>query len=245
VKRTKDRPWPALEYENAKRLPRAPSYSEESDRDSGRCLIALRFTGHRFRKLILVRNCYTRTATGEIMVENTRDLMPKRAKRTKGAAVAMSRLARHGFTIEKPPFMLTEPMHNCMAELREDEFARVWKINRDTAPTAMEAQHLRSANDTPMRRLLAQHWKAHRVHEGWSATRVRKLCAMWDMTPFELAEMIQWAPGNMEHYLTIADQTDVMKLPGPVAVWFYFLENFRFGVSVFPTISDQPMKAAS
>lgn len=224
--RTREHPFPLIERVDVERLPRAPSYSDE--RDSGRCLIALTYTGCRFKGQAIVRNCYFQNQSGEIVVENTRDLLPIRAARMRGTGVGMSRLAKAGFSVLRKPFMLVEPMHNCMAEMPVARFLELWKKHRDTTIGSAEARAF-DPEQTPMLRLLKAHWRQHRVAEGWTRERVAKLCSMWGLTPFELCELIQWAPGHMDNFLKSA-----FPLPGPVAVWFYFLENFRFGVPVFP-----------
>jgi hypothetical protein len=234
--------FPLIDATDVKRLPRTLSYGD--DRDAGRVLIALRYTGpRRTHSKVLIRNCY-RSDRYSVVVENIREYVPAASPHYTGKmGVSLKKLLRTGlFEVVKPPFKLTEPMQNCMLEMNAADFEREFKENRDTSLSAIDA--LRFQPDlTPMLRLLKVHWKEQHVHDGWTADRVRRVCVLWNLTPFELAELIQWAPGHMDHFLKAADK-GTWRLPGPVAVWFYFLENFRFGISVFPSLPEELKKAS-
>jgi hypothetical protein len=242
--------FPKVLIPEATRLPRAPSYCE-SDKDSGRCMLALRYQwgdGPKAKVSILVRNCYrSRNAVeGAIVVENARDLFPSSYLRRCGGAslgrVLKRRRMRAGCTaLHRGPWICVEPMHNCMLEYTVEEFEEIWKTNQHEAPMDSIAAWQFQPDATPTMRLIKLHWKQRRVHEGWTADRIRRVCALWKLTPFELGELIQWAPGRMDSFINGCD----VNLPGPVAVWFFFLENFPLGIPVFPDLGGATEKAAS
>ncbi len=235
-------PFPPIEWTNAPRLARTPSRGD--DHLSGRSLIALRYTGRRQRsgrkvplQRVIVRNCYYR-GDDPCVVENIREYL-QGALYSGRQGVSLRRLLASGkFEVVEPPFVLAEPMPDCLVELRPEEFQHWFTTHRFNPPNSMEAFQFKP-DDTPLRRLIELHWRKHAVQEHWTPARIRRLCAAWELTPYELAELIQWAPGHMDYFLK--ETTGFMRLPGPVAVWFYFLENFRLGLSVFPTL---PQKAA-
>jgi hypothetical protein len=233
--RTLHCPFPRIDNPEATRLPRGASYTME--RDSGRCLIAIRRQSNRSRPpkkaWVHVRNCYVR-AENDVIVENGRHLL---TRRTKGDGVVLERLIAGGYCVHRGPFMLEEPMPNCLVDISVKKFDELWETHRTDAPVGSPTPAI---NDTPMRRLLELHWREHGVNNLWQFERFMRLCRAWGMTPIEMAELIQWDLASMKHFLRGAASTPAgWRLPGPVAVWFYFLENFRLGISVFPSLPEQ------
>lgn len=229
--------FPPISKQDVERLARSPSYYP--DDSSGRCLIALRESASEFDDLVMVRNCFVNRGTGAsstvTLVENMRDRLPDdiRAKHPK-SYVKLPLLEQLGFKVEKAPFKLIEPMHNCILDLTFDEFTEALAL-ASLKPTAGPATE--TDNETPMLRLLNLHWREARL-ETWTPLRVRKLAAMWGLTTEELAGLIQWNQGRMNHFLTPGIMAGY-RLPGPVAVWFQFLESFRFGETAFPSLSGE------
>lgn len=240
-------PFPLIRTETT-RLPRSPSHG--TDRDSGSCLIALRHTKRRstrLKKIVIVRNCY-RATYAPIMVENMREYIPKNSTRyTARRGVPLEKLKALGFEVCAGPFIVDEPMHNCMAEMPHKEFAALWATHRVDVLGSIEARAFDQTAkfpETPTLAMIRLHWESRRVHEDWDADRIKRLCALWKLTPFELAELIQWAPGHMDRVLNSDALKKGFKMPGPVVVWFYFLENIRLGLSVFPDFTTQEEKAS-
>ena len=239
--RTRHSPFPRIDNPAVTRLPRGASYTDE--RDAGRCLIALRFAPRRprsrkrFAPRIAVRNCYVR-GESDIVVENSRELLHSTAHFHQG--VKLEKLTKDG-TVEvyRGPFMVIDPMPNCIVEMKPRKFDALWETHRFTRASE-SSPRISAASDSPLRRLFELHWKAHGLGKPWQGVRVNRICRMWGLTPFELAEMIQWPCGRMEHFLKMAETSkDGWPLPGPVALWFYFLENFKLGISVFPTVPER------
>lgn len=217
-------PFPPIADDEVTRLPR--STSNGTDRDSGRCLIAIS-KGER----VLVRNCYT----GErepIVVENM-SAHVKRAAR--GSGVAMTRLAREGFKIVRGPFMVAHPCPGLQLSLDPLDFEAHWQNNRLGAPNYFKLYYFRPS-ETPTLITIRSHWRARRVREDWTPERIKRVCRLWSVTPHELAELIQWRPGWMEMHV---NGKNSHPLPGPVAVWLYFLENVRLGVPIFPDLQTE------
>lgn len=194
-------------------------------------MIALTFTppkGERPR--VLIRNCYA--ATGRRVVENMREWLGRHGPRyTRRNGVVMERLQALGFTVVRGPFMVAEPRPNCMAEISPKDFEDLWERHRDESVTAAAAAAVRTG-ETPTLRLIRAHWRVRKVKEGWTRERVLRLAALWKLTPYELAELIQWSHGHMQAVLN----GSAMLVPGPVAIWFTFLENFKCGVNTFPDL---------
>lgn len=236
------RPWavfPPITQFNCTRLPRAAS--DSNDRTAGQCLIALSTKAGRKSRpdRVLVRNCYYRP-TDPIIVENMREFLPKRAVYRVKRGVSLNRLLGLGFTVIEPPFMVREAIPNCIVEVSAEEFAALRETNVDRTPGGMEAQAFRP-DETPMLRLIRLHWKHRRLQDNWTPERVLKICElMGSLTPAELAAMIQWAPGSMDAFM----KGGGTYLPGPVAVWFYFFENFHTGRSTFPGLPADFAKAS-
>lgn len=232
-------PFPPITLPDAARLPDGASYS--TTRNAGCCLIALLFKplykgpeSHR----VVIRNCY-KAGRGAV-VENMREYLPHSSKIGR-TGVLLARLLDLGMEVVKPPFMLSEPRHNCIEEMTPAEFAWVWETNQDTSPDCVEAAKDHKEHKTPTLQLIQQHWNDQALYENWTPDRIRRLCALWGLTTFELAELIQWAPGAMDSFLNGMG----LRLPGPVAVWFHFLENMRFGLPAFPDLPRQQEAKAS
>jgi hypothetical protein len=237
-------PFPTVELTDSPRLPRDLSDGPGAEHTShGRALIALIYRGPRGKKRVaLVRNCYAKASGTVVMVENIREYVPKMTARNRSRSLP-SLLATGMFSVLQPPFLVAEPVTNCMLEMAPEQFEAIFAENRVPGPTAAEAR-LFQPETTPLLRLFKFHWSKHRVRNHWDKDRVLRLCQLWGLTPFELAELIQWPPGHMNTFLRAQDDSP-WRLPGPVAVWFYFLENFRFGVSIFPTLPEQQEAKAS
>lgn len=221
------------------RLPRGASLTD--DRDAGRCLIALTYANPKagIRKRVIVRNCWE-SSSGHVTVENMREFQRGGARATMFRGIGLKRLLEglpgdFRFHVVNGPFMVAKPFHNCLVEMNPAEWAKVWATHHDESVNSLEARAEEKAEDfeaTPTLRLFKAHWRERKVNEGWDARRILRLCKLYGLTPLELAELIQWAPGHMLRFMNGATG---VRLPGPVAVWFYFLENVRCGVSVFPT----------
>jgi hypothetical protein len=184
---------------------------------------------------VLVRNCHVQNfGRGDnLLVENMREWLRKSGPRyTRVNSVALARLK--GFTVVKPPFLVQEPVPNFMGEYMPEDFDRLWTERLDATPSAVAAQAA-EPEETPLLRLIRAHWREKRVIEGWTRERVLRLCALWSLTPAELAELIQWAPGNMTSLMS----GGAIRVSGPACVWFLFLENFKCGVNVFPDLPSR------
>lgn len=198
---------------------------------------------------IVVRNCYARS-DGAMMVENMRHEL--RAPTGRGSAVALARLEREGWRLYREPWYTVEPRPNFMLELGRDRFEQEWaarQYREEVLPTGIEAHQTAapaSEWETPTFRLFALHWKQARLQERWAnPPRVRKLCALLGLTAPELAELIQWPPGAMERLLksTVKPGEAPLRLPGPVAVWFHFLEATRLGLPALPGAENERKSA--
>lgn len=205
----------------------------------------------------MIRNCHRGTPTGKsdtsITVENVREFMPRtlnalerknrryatyRRTMLQGQrGLSLDKMERLGFVVVRRPFMVAEPHHNCMVEIRGKMLDELWKAHIVAKSTFAE-KYLTPSDETPMLRLFRLHWQEMRVREDWTAERVRRLCKLWGLTPHELAELIQWSPGGMNSFLGNSKAVGAKILPGPVALWFYFLENTKMGVSVFPSLPE-------
>lgn len=256
--RPKRLPFPLVVNPHATRLPRGSSYSDE--RDAGRCLIALTFESQRGRKWVIIRNCH-RGDEG-IVVENMREFIPGRVKgrdRFRRKAIyrfaqsqkpkiatdgmSLARLKRIGIVPYKSPFMLADPYHNSLLEMPARLFDELWKTHVVAKPSLTE-KYYAAPDETPMLRLFRLHWRERQVRENWTAERIKRLCLLWQLTPHELAELIQWSPGGMNTVLANTATIAGNILPGPVALWFYFLENTKLGIDVFPSLPQTEAQAS-
>ena len=224
--------FPYVTLPEARKLAEGPSYS--GSRFAGETLIAL--IGHApLRRMVVIRNCYGHS-NGPVMVENIREYLLGKRRWGGTHNVPLDQLG--ALEVYRGPFKVAEPVPNFMLELTVDRFERAWdalQYNPAEPPT-----NLYSIRPTsPTMALIDMHWRRHKVRENWTPERVRRLCALWKLTPHELAEFVQWTTAGMEAFLTSSGR----ELPGPVCVWFYFLENVRMGVNVFPDL--QPVAKAS
>ena len=231
-------PFPPIENPEPKKLPRglSPRHATDKETSAGRALIALvKLTYGKSQGRIWVRNCYEHTRYG-IYVENMREYA--KHKSACARAVRLRRLTRSHFAIYKPPFLVSEPVVNCLVEMPKKDFDKLWKTHLFVHPPSFQTARAARPESTPMLRLLEAHWKAARLQEKWTPDRIVRLCRLWELTPHELAEMIQWPCSKMDYHLNNPDIAKFCNLPGPVAVWFEFLENFRFGLSTFPSMPE-------
>lgn len=256
-------PFPPITDTEPTRLPRVVSDDWEARRgDSGCCLIALAYQGKRLltrygsgkskgrsrgtrAPRVLVRNVYHSHKYGP-MVENIREYVPKQNAGYTGQQGKSLKflLALPQFKLMQAPFRVKESMPNCMVEMNRNDWHRVWASNRDKpAPGSVEA-HFFMPEETPTLRLLKLHWAGQRLHDRWTSDRVARLCALWGLTPHELAELIQWSHGHMDHLMKTGEGIGSRFIPGPVAVWFTFLENFKLGIPTFPQFTSEEAKAS-
>jgi hypothetical protein len=178
-----------------------------------------------------VRNCY-HSNRDPIVVENMREYLPRKraAKYTHFSSVSMRRLEAIGFSVFRGPFLAEQPVPNFIFEATPKEFEEIWAAKQIVPPVNGAEAHEFKPGETPTMRLIELHWKERKLSDGWTVDRVRRICALLHLTPHELAALIQWPHGAMESFLNGGG----WRLPGPVVVWLYFLENLRTGIDVFP-----------
>lgn len=248
------RRMPPIWQDECRRLPRAPSYSEE--RDSGRVLIALCWP-KLWRGRIFVRNVFTprndlngfaktfRAQHGHdpIAVENMRefDAMWSRLKVAEtgktGAYVPATKarkfrhtylhsLKERGWEVVAGPFLLEEPMHNCALDLSEQEWAELWEKQR-TRPWAVNHLSRQTSSrflDTEESAVAAE----IRLHY-----RTLGVCEGW--TPERVRALAaKWSltERELQHY--VCCESVVMErfmagklptLPGPICLLLFFMER--------------------
>lgn len=191
---------------------------------------------------IFIRNCYagpSRNGVRKMVVENMREWRDRR-NLAKGLGAPWPMLQKRGFTIRKGPFLVKEFTPNFVLECSEEEFRLAWATRQyadHALPTGTDAHHPEVIERTPTFRLIEMHWKQARLDEVWRPSRVLRLCRLLGLTPAELAEFIQFPQAAMERVVKSADGDEGIRLPGPVAVWFHFLENSRLGIEALPDLS--------
>lgn len=274
------RRMPPISQDECRRLPRGESYSEE--RDSGRAIIALRWPklwkGRVFvRNVFTPRNDFNgfvkewraKHGSDPVAVENMRefDQMWSRLKVAEsgktGSYVPATRarkfrhtylhtLKERGWEVVAGPFLVEEPMHNCMLDLTEKEWAELWATQR-TKPWAVQhlarqtSSRFMDTEESPMASEIRLHYRALGVCEGWTPERVKALADAWGMTPRELQHYICCETVVMERFMAGKLPT----LPGPICLWLFFMERMlasrageQFTDSLFPVLGRQSSTAA-
>lgn len=131
-------------------------------------------------------------------------------------------LKARGWELVVEPFLLEEPMHNCMLELPEAAFMAIHEAHRVKERNSVEAYNgIDAADETPSSRLIAMHYDGLGVTRNWTPERVKRLAVAWGMTIRELARYILCAPGRIEDYVNGA----AIELPGSVMLWFFHMER--------------------
>lgn len=253
-------PWklmPRIEIAEGIRIPRAASYTQE--RDSGRAIVALHWAGLKTagKPRVFLRNVHRRHCSDELRIENMREfdglwnrLRVHKTKKTnvflpatrmrKSRFTPWTVLQARGWKMVAEPFMLEAPMHNCMIEMALSEFKALHATHRKTERNSVEAFNAGMADETPMARLIRQHYEEAGVLKGWNPERVNRLAQAWGMSVRELARYILCPPGRIEDFVSGLG----IELPGSVMLLLFYMERLveeqvlgrRFELPMFPQL---------
>lgn len=259
-------PWklmPRIELTRGIRIPRAASYTNE--RDAGRAIVALRWPRLRTRGSVRVflRNVHRRNNADELRIENMREfdglwnrlrvhtlgrtnIFIPATRMRKSRFTPWSVLKERGWVMVCEPFMLEEPMHNCMLEMSLEEFRALHEHHRVKKRSAESAHNVSLEEETATSALIRQHYEELGVTAGWTPERVTRIAHMWGVTIRELARLILCPPGRIEDY--VAGQATEMQMPGSVMLWLFFMERLAieqvFGGRPFSTPLFPQLKKA-
>jgi hypothetical protein len=262
-------------------VPWGSSYPAE--RDAGRVLIALRWPSMWEARVFVRNvftprdeyNGWVKTYRKEhghnpIAVENMREFdgMWNRMKVARsgktGAYVPATKarkfrhsylddLKERGWEVVAGPFIVEDPMHNCMLEVSEAEWAKLWVENRTAR---WKVQHLArqvssrfiDLEESPLAAEIRLHYRGLGVCEGWTPERVQTLADKWGMTTRELQHYICCESAVFARFLA----GKLPSLPGPICLWLFFMERLaaqregkEFTDTLFPVVGRQPSTAAA
>ena len=271
---------PPIWQNECTRLPRGTSYTAE--RDSGRALIALRWPrmwdGRVFVRNVFtpradyngwVKTYRKKHGKDPVAVENMREFdgMWNRLKVAEtgktGAYIPATRarkfrhtyleeLLARGWQVVAGPFLVEDPMHNCMLEMSEAEWTKLWTQNRTKV---WNVQHLArqttsrfiDLEETAQAAEIRLHYRGLGVCEGWTIERVQKIADRWSMTTRELQHYICCESVVMSRFLAGKLPT----LPGPICLLLFFMERLAdqqdgkvFSETLFPVLGRQNSTAA-
>lgn len=272
---------PPVWQDLALRLPRGSSYTKE--RDAGRVLIALRWPGvwrgrifvrnvhtprdgaNSFGKVFRAKHGHDPVA-----VENMREFdgMWNRLKvhgtGKTGIYVPATRtrkfrhsylhdLQERGWEVVAGPFIIEEPMHNCVLDLSEKDWAEIWATHRTGRWSLLHlgrqvASKFIDEEETPQAAEIRLHYRGLGVCEGWTPERVLKLGERWGLTVREIQHYICCESVVMDRFM--AGKLDT--LPGPVCLWLFFMERLAdqqdgkvFTETLLPVLGAKPSTAAA
>jgi hypothetical protein len=228
-------PW--VKNERMAFPPKGNCHSNEPE--AGRCLVALVNKGTYGKRavtpnsIVIVRNVHRR-GKNSLVVENT---VEYRKFPSRGTATALKFL-RPQWDLYRGPWSTVEPVMDFRWETTKRQFDRAWEKRQwreEKLPSGHDAHKAESREMTPTLRLFELHWQQQNLPWRWTGERYLRLCALWKLTKYELAALIQWPAAAMEQFLKVNPKRVTLPAPGPVLVWLHFLESIRLGVEAFPS----------